>query len=57
MVCAVAGTEVGYNQLLSDTTVADPSVLSHCVLLCKIPFGRKIGSEINVISIANQVNS
>lgn len=25
---------VRYNQLLSDTTVADPPVLSHCVLLC-----------------------
>jgi len=57
MVCAVAGTEVRYNQLLSDTTVADPPVLSHCVLLCKIPFGEKTGSEINLISIANQDNS
>jgi nitrogen regulatory protein PII-like uncharacterized protein len=39
---------------LTDTTVPDSPVLSHSQLLCKIPFGVKIGSEMNVISIANR---
>jgi hypothetical protein len=59
MVCAVAGTEVtsfqfDNSQLLTDTTVSDSPVLSYSQLLCKIPFGGRTGSEMNVISIATR---